>query len=304
MIRLYIVTYKRNDVLNRNLRSLWASLSDDQAVQVTVLANHPGVAIEPENERACLSVTINTTRSPNAWGYLARDWNFGLLDAFRDSGNPNGTEWAVLAQNDVVWVPGWDAALRKEKRYDFISQPSGDQMMAFRVEAVRAIGFFDERFCTLHFQEVDYFYRAVLQHGARVSINDDHYLPKSQWQSLELPLIEPASSGVMEDDNLHTNRFNQELYYWLLNKWAIEGGNIHDLHSHHDRFRGSDQKLPEEINWYPFFWVGDAPCVRNFLHEYKAEPLSWRRVFRAVRDTLPTPIKNLLQTALHRARRR
>jgi hypothetical protein len=304
MIRLYIVTYRRNEILNRSLRSLWASLDPKCEIAVTVLANHPEVVIDEENKRDCLTVAINTTRPTNAWAYLARDWNFGLLDAFRDSGNPRGTSWAVLAQNDVVWVPGWDSVLANEARFDFISQPRGDQMMAFRIEGVRAVGFFDERFCTLHFQETDYFYRAILKLGDRASIHDDHCSPWSHWHPLEVPLIEPNFSGNEETDNLHTVRFHSELSHWFMHKWKNGGRDVHNLQRNCELFRASGRRMPEEINWYPFFWVSAAPATRDFLRAYDAPPRSLERALRHVRDRLPAPAAEFLQTAWDRARRR
>lgn len=264
MIRLYIVTYKKNDILNRNLRSLWASISEDCEIQVTILANHPEVVIDPDNHRPCLTVTLNTTRPTNAWAYLSRDWNFALLDAFHDSDNSRGTSWAVLAQNDVVWVPGWDSVLRKETRFDFISQPRGDQMMAFRIEALRIIGFFDERFCTLHFQEIDYFYRAILKLGIRASIYDDHCGPWSLWNPLEVPLIEPTYSAS------DPGRFHRQLSSWLMHKWNNGGRDVLNLRRSCDFFRASGRALPEEINWYPFFWKRTEPNAAEFMRHYQA----------------------------------
>ena len=285
MLKIYIVTFKRNDILNRNLKSLWASLSSPDDVVVTVLANHPEVIIEPENQRKNLTVRINETRATNAWGYLSRDWNFCLLDAFRDSENPNKTSWAVLAQNDVVWNAGWDRVLLNETRYDFITQPRGDQMMAFRIEAVRQIGFFDERFFTLHFQELDYFYRAILCHPARVSINDDHIPTDCKWNPFEHALIQPTHSVPMDDDQLHTSRSARELGFWLCHKWHIKLELVHHICTCCAKFR-KRRRLPTEINWYPFFWKQKEPCFNNFLVEYNSPPLSVRLLAKNLRRIL------------------
>lgn len=286
MLRIYIVTFKRNDILNRNLKSLWASLSTPNDVAVTVLANHPEVVIDPENQRPNLTIRINETRPTNAWGYLARDWNFCLLDAFRDSSNPNNTSWAILAQNDVVWNPGWDRVLLNEQRYDFITQPRGDQMLAYRIEGVRRIGFFDERFFTLHFQEMDYFYRAILSHPDRVSINDDHIATGCKWNPFEHALIEPTHSEQMDDEQLHTVRSNRELGHWLCHKWGIRPpALVHDICARCAQFR-KRRKLPTEINWYPFFWKQREPCFDHFLTEYDSLPFTLKGFAKQLRNRL------------------
>lgn len=63
-ILVYIVTYKKNDILNLNLKSLWASITEPSEVSVTVLANHPEIFIDQENIRPNLRVVHNTTRMP------------------------------------------------------------------------------------------------------------------------------------------------------------------------------------------------------------------------------------------------
>lgn len=267
-LRLYIVTYKKPEVLNQNLASLWKGISPGHDLEVTVLSNHPVVQIEPENQRPGLRVLINTVRSAHAWGYLSRDWNFGLVDGFRAWNNPDAVDWVVLAQNDVVWKDGWMDYLAGVNHLDFISQPRGDQAMAFRIEAVRKIGFFDERFSTLHFQEIDYFYRAVLALGQRASINDDHLGEMSEFNPVGCRLIAPSAAGVEEADNLHTARFSAELGCLFRTKWRLPAlARIHDLRGFAQRSADAGPR-PREVNWYPFFWDGDPGASSLFLEDY------------------------------------
>jgi hypothetical protein len=200
----------------------------------------------------------------------------------------------VLAQNDVVWNPGWDRILREEKRYDLITQPRGDQMMAFRIEAVRKIGLFDERFYTLHFQETDYFYRAILLHPKGVSINDDHSSRGGKWNPFEHALIQPTFTGIFEDNQIHTARSSRELGNWLLNKWRINPNlETHDLCGQCAHFRRRSW-FPREINWYPFFWKEAEACTAHFLREYDTPPITFLTVGRRIRNVLRRcwPLKN------------
>jgi hypothetical protein len=272
MIRVYIVTYRKNAVLNRNLQTLWAGARQPERLAVTVLANHPEVVIDAANQRPNLKVVVNATRPANAWGYLARDWNFGILDAFGNWQNPHGTAWCVLAQNDVEWLPGWDEYLDRNDRFDFLSQPRGDQAMALNVAAVRAVGFFDERFSILHFQEFDYFLRAILKLGPRASVNDDHG-PNFVWNPVGCVLTKATYSGEVPAtdpaaDVLHTSKGMGELYHFLINKWGFRNpAFLGDVNVILRQARRRFFRYPREVNWYPFFWDGMDTADR-FLEEY------------------------------------
>ena len=264
-IRIYIVTYKRNEVLNENLASLWASILPQQIERVTVLSNHPGIEIKKENLRDNLSIIINTARMPNAWGNLARDWNFGILEGFKTWQNPEAVDWVVLAQNDVVWKSGWVDGLRERGKFQLITQPRGDQVVALQSAAVNTLGFFDERFSVIQFQEYDYFVRAMLILGERASITDDHRGTKSCWNPSGAFMIHPTHCGDQEVDNLHTGKFYQPLMSIAMQKWRLLGvQELFDLDLISKRRNYLLKNFPEEINWYPFFWDG-CPSIPKTL---------------------------------------
>lgn len=252
-IKLYIVTYKRDDVLNENLKSLWECTDNPENIEVTILANHPDIAINKENERDNLKVIINTTRMPHAWGYLSRDWNFGILDAFKTWENKDNVDWCVLAQNDVTWIKGWDTWLSNNKDYDFISQPRGDQAMAINIEAVKRIGFFDERFTVIQRHEMDYFIRSVKLLPQRVSINDDHENISISHNEVGCVLINSSFSGDnFEEPILHNPKGFKFSKDFFDDKWKDLG----DLSLMAIFEMAQSKCYTREINWYPFFFDG------------------------------------------------
>jgi len=265
-IKVYIVTYKKNDVLNANLKSLWACAKEPQNIDVTVLANHPDVVIDNENNKmgggnlGNSRVVINTTRMPNAWGHLSRDWNFCLLDAFKTWENPEKTDWAVLAQNDVTWVDGWDEWVRSNRTFDFVSQPRGDQCMVLNINAVKKIGFFDERFTTLHRQELDFFIRACYALNNRCSINDDHNTVDWSYNPVGNVITKSSFSGINLDSTLHNAENMQDSISFFASKWNVKRPvTISEVLM-------SMPKPPKEINWYPFFFHGYEPIKITFLN--------------------------------------
>ena len=249
-IKVYIITYKKTEILNKNLSSLYSSTKDMSDIDVTVISNYPSVEIYPENKRDNLRVIINTTRMPNAWGYLSRDWNFCILDAFYNYSNPNNTDWVVLAQNDVTWCDGWDSWVRKNKKYDFLSQPRGDQSMLLNIDCVKKVGFFDERFSQISYQENDYFRRCILTLGKRCSINDDHYNTEfGKMRNVNI-ITKSTFSGCHPTDNtIHNDKYHELIKFLYLK---------YDLQNEKDRMENLNKPpIIGEINWYPFFWWND-----------------------------------------------
>lgn len=294
-IKVYIVTYKKNDVLNNNLRTLWnTARKPDDIASVTVISNHPDVVIAPENQRPNLRVLVNATRAANSWGYLSRDWNFGIQDAFVNWRNPNNVDWCVLAQNDVEWVDGWDEFLRGNTKYDLVTQPAGDQSIALRIEAVLANGFFDERFCTLHFHEFDYFFRAIVNVGDRASLNG---VPPKEivWNPVGCVLTQSSCYGFdHQDETMHTPKSWSEMHNLLRSKWNFDDWS--EAVADPSFFRGLRDPgfvAPREANWYPFFWDGcsdTAGATAAFLYEYRN---ATRRdsLMLSLQRTFPAPYK-------------
>jgi hypothetical protein len=276
-IKLYIVTYRRDDVLNQNLRTLWAGTRHPEWLEVTVISNHPEVQVEPGNLRPNLRVLINHTRHANSWGYLGRDWNFGIIDAFNTWKNPESVDWCVLAQNDVEWLPGWDTWLAGCKDLDLISQPVGDAVVALNIEAVRRVGLFDERFCTLHFHDIDYLNRAAVALKARASVNDCHFGEIAAWNPVGNVLIKTSATGFVDHDpTLHTRKSWLEMRNLLFHKWGfaeVEQAVNRGALVRHLR----PQDLPRECLFYPFFWQGMASVLEQHIEAYSTAPPTLRQ---------------------------
>lgn len=263
-IHIYIVTYKKNDVLNKNIASLYQNACDTTEFDVTILANHPDIRLETENQHDNLRIVYNTTRSMDAWGNLSKDWNWCMLDAFERWDNPPQTKYCILCQNDVEWAENWQENLRQCKDFDFISQPLGDQLLVVTIEALKKVGFFDERFTTLHYHEEDYFLRTALKLGARASINgaknhNGSYMSTSYHPLGENLISKTAFSGInLFDENLHTPKTHDALQKMFLAKWKIPKKleEIKDRSELISLVRENHAAEPKEINWYPFFWDG------------------------------------------------
>ena len=106
------------------------------------------------------------------------------------------------------------------EKYSFYTSGNGDAVCAYRPEAVKNIGLWDERFCNIGYHEYDYFMRAVIYNGEFTSINDmgDQY--RSPWNTM--PTI---TNHVGRDALKHTNHMLSVQYHPIsrevfIHKWG------------------------------------------------------------------------------------
>ncbi len=137
-IKVYIVTYKRNDVLNETLDRLFNStdFSLVKNTEVNIINNHSDFYIKDEF-REKVNVLHNMTRPDWDTGNLARNWNEAIINGFVDLSNPE-CKILVTMQNDVVLHENWTSNLLKlHKKYTFITGQYGDSIVSYRPEAVK-----------------------------------------------------------------------------------------------------------------------------------------------------------------------
>jgi len=167
-VSIYIVTYRNPVDLNRNISSILASGAD---VQINVINNHSQFFLEPEHEKAVM-VLHNSLRPDFSTGHLARNWNQALLHGFKDLKSP-ANDIVVTVQDDVLFKVDWLSRLvNLHRRYNFITQGIGDAFCSYLPEAVRKVGLWDERFCSIGWGEGDYFLRSLIYDRDGCSIND------------------------------------------------------------------------------------------------------------------------------------
>ena len=88
-IKIYIITYKRNDVLNELLDNIFTSDISGCNLEVNIINNHSELFIEKYQDK--VNVHHNQCRVDWSNGNLAQDYNFALIDGFRDLNNNQHT---------------------------------------------------------------------------------------------------------------------------------------------------------------------------------------------------------------------
>lgn len=171
MIRIFIVTYKCPH-LNANLKSIFESDANPNDYSVSVIVNDPDYFIDEEYKDR-VTIHMQTLRfTSNNVGHLARDWNQALIKGFGNL-ESREAEQVILCQDDMIWDKDWKQKLDEiHEKYTFYTCSWGDGFLSFKVNAVRRVGLFDERFVGVGYHEGDYFLRQFIFNNKYSSIND------------------------------------------------------------------------------------------------------------------------------------
>lgn len=171
-IKVYIATYKRNDILAETLDYLFDS--DFLKVSngsVFILSNHTSTEVH-DRHKDKVSIIRNEGRPDWSNGNLSESWNHALVHGFKDLKNPD-CDYVVTLQNDALVDKKWCSNLIKfHERFDFIKGKFGDNVMSFTPQHIKKVGLWDERFCSIQFKEADYDIRSIQRNPKRTYLDD------------------------------------------------------------------------------------------------------------------------------------
>ena len=171
-LKIYIVTYKRSEILKDTLERLFKSDFGALAnTEVNIINNHSEFTLA-EKYINKVNVFHNVLRPNWSNGNLGENWNHALLHGFKDLNDPDA-EYVVTMQNDTVVHKSWCEHLFKmHETYNFIVGQYGDNIVSYTPEAVKRIGIWDENFSGIQYKEADYWIRALIFNKYESCIND------------------------------------------------------------------------------------------------------------------------------------
>lgn len=184
-IKVYIVTYKGHKRLLPTLTSLFESDITDHEFEINIINNHTDIRVPSQFFRHHeLNIIHNTLRPDFSSGHLSRNWNQALINGFKSLTNPD-CDIVVCSQDDSIFHEKWAGRLNYlmggfpgkvgNEDFDFVQGGHGDQFHAYKPEAIKKVGLWDERFCGISRQAADYFYRCLIYNTDDSTIQDvDH----------------------------------------------------------------------------------------------------------------------------------
>jgi hypothetical protein len=217
-IKIYILTWQDANALNRNLVSLFEGFSllpPGVDIHVNVINNHTNFSIN-EFLGPHVNVIHNVAQPDFATAMLARMWNTAIIHGFKDLKNPDA-DIVVTAQDDTIWnFDSIPQLLKVMENYDFYADDAGDMVCAYKAEAIKKVGLWDERF-HYGFGEGDYFLRNIRYNPDRASIND--FAHGRVWNPTLHLAKRPEPDGERYTEQSRAHQFRGLSWANFLYKW-------------------------------------------------------------------------------------
>jgi hypothetical protein len=270
-IKVYIVTWQRNDVLNELLKNLFvdSTFKDYKNCEVNIINNHSSLEIE-DCYKDKVKIHHNMCRVDWSCGNLSQDFNFALIDGFRDLKNPDA-EIVVTLQNDAILHPNWaDCVVEKMKKYEYLVGMLGDNIVAYKANHIRKAGLWDENYAGVYIKEGDYHIRSLIYNKENVSINDKLHALFCNEEEITLDLV-GHRGGFTIKENL-THRHIENPIHGMLRE---EQGLFASHPNHYWKWKWKDTKP-------------DYPLVKGSVGKQHGWLINWSKAFV---DNPPSPPK-------------
>ncbi len=228
-VELWICNWCRPAAVNQTVRN-W--LESWPFTRANVIANHSSITLKTFDFdlQPRIKLWPNVLRPDCAVGSLSQIWNACYLHTFLQ-----GKRYALCSQDDILVQAGW-LQLIENSNYDAYFAPQGDRVHLITREAVRKIGWWDERFATIGYHELDFMVR-LRQTDVLCVIEDGHCDGYLQINPIGL-------SAYWQDAGVHRDNYAENNKGLWREKWGSKPCDASNL---------TATKLLREIDWYPWF---------------------------------------------------
>ena len=171
-INLFIITYNNDKALNKALDTLFSSdFINYKNTQVNIINNYSSIKINDEFINK-INIIQNEGRGDFFNPNLAQNHNQAILFGFENLNSPK-SEIVIHTHNDMVFSKTWVSELIKcMDTYNSVFGSVGDQFVAYKADAIKRVGLWDENFPGLVHNECDYMLRSFLLNRTGTYIND------------------------------------------------------------------------------------------------------------------------------------
>ena len=168
--KIYILTYKGFNRLNKTLKSVFESDYADNECEINIINNHSEIRIDEQYIKR-VNILNNNLQADFSTGHMSRNWNQALILGFENLNNPK-SDLVITLQDDVILHNQWyDKLINLHNKYNFVQNGHGDAICSYTPEAVKKVGLWDERFL-MGKQCADYFFRHLMYNWDYCTIND------------------------------------------------------------------------------------------------------------------------------------
>jgi len=280
-VELWISNWKRKTQISDFVRE-W--LNTFPFERVNVITNHSSVIIDDFSDdiRPLVKIWNNVMRHDDAIGPMTENYNQAYVHTFM-----SGKRYCICAHDNMHIQHGWDELIRNTE-YDLYLAPQGDQIHLITLEGLQTFGWWDERYATNHYHELDYIMRALrLDISLRMLQSQPPRASLVDWHgwhgwpehltmrnvTVDSPIIR-GNPHYPNQPTLSYNSVGLENYWvrankaevpqhgekipkfkslntWNATKWGVEQNEL----PHYKNF--VDGPILPEINWHPWLDLDD-----------------------------------------------
>lgn len=259
-VKLYILTYNSEVHLNKGLDSLFDSGIDGD-LEINIINNHTTFMLSEDNEKKLKqyksTIFHNRLQPDFGTGHSSRNWNQAIIDGFKNLKTPD-SDIVVCAQDDHHYDQNWLQVLKNRVQHEnmqFMCAGIGDGICCYTPIGVLVTGLWDERFCSLHYGEHDYFIRTVSWLGKSAAISDQNgaHGGKYGYNSDKASNLGSTPHREHDKDHLRGLREYQSEYarHLFIEKWGM-CPNSAEAHVHQWADATLVPKIPSYM-FYPYF---------------------------------------------------
>ena len=266
-IELWIDNWKRKEVINIVARS-WIDSFPFQKINFVV--NHSSVSIDDFDKdlRPKIKIWDNCLRHDSSRGPITKNINQAYVQTFL-----SGKKYCMYAHDSYYARKGWDNCI-KNTDYLFYSAPQGDGFHIITLEGLRRYGWWDERYATMGWHEIDYLARIIrkdlIEKTNKSSIVDIHELWPKEFDfvtnnhtlfynscGLEDHIIRFSKKSVRQIGPKSKSKFDKSSDQWHNKKWKNGFSRKATILSI------NEGPLEDEVNWYPWLDLKNLETDRS-----------------------------------------
>lgn len=254
-VELWVDNWKRKEIINV-VASSWLNTFDFK--RINFITNHSSITIDDFDNSLKNKIKIwnNCLRHDLSRGPITRNINQSYVHTFLSS-----KKYCIVAHDSYYAEKGWDEII-KNTNYDFYSAPQGDGFHIMTLEGLKKYGWWDERYATMGWHEIDYLARVLITDKKNnynsASIVDIHEIWGNLQDITKNNCLFYNDCGlqkyikrfdkhkIVQIGNRKNNNFDNKGNKWHNKKWKF------NFLPHTTVMNLDHGPVEEEIDWYPW----------------------------------------------------
>lgn len=266
-IEIWIDNWKRKEIINTVANSWLDSFPFEK---INIVTNHSSVTIDDFDEKIKDKIKIwnNCLRHDLSRGPITKNINQAYVHTFLSN-----KKYCIFAHDSYVAEFGWHEIINNTN-YCFYSAPQGDGFHIMTLDGLKKYGWWDERYSTMGWHEIDYL--------ARILINNVKNNTHNTASIVDIHEVWGNIKNITDNNRLFYNDCGLQNYIKRFDKSKIIqliGSKNENFYTKSNKWHNRKWKYPfspntsilnlnngpleDELDWYPWFDINSLDVDRT-----------------------------------------